>query len=68
MYKCCNCGAIFEEPSTFLVNYGEYFGSYSLTQEEGCPFCKNDFYPINTCKECGVEINDDEEYCEKCRR
>ena len=65
MYKCTNCGRLMDEPS-IEENHLTNDEHYAL--EEMCPFCHNYVYFVNTCKECGVEINDDEEYCEKCRR
>ena len=63
MYKCSNCGEIFEEPNTIKEDWGETFYV--------CPYCNGDYEEVHQCKECGEWHTEDELYdgwCEKCLR
>ena len=71
MYKCCECGHLFEEGEQ-AVTY-ETHGFYQPPYEEihSCPVCGGDFEEVHQCKECGDWHTDDELYdgwCEKCLR
>lgn len=63
MYKCLECGNIFEdgEQAEWREDYGEKFS--------GCPICKGDFVEARNCKWCGDVFTEEELYdglCEKC--
>ena len=71
MYKCCECGHLFEEGEQ-AVTY-ETHGFYQPPYEEihSCPVCGGDFEEVHQCKECGDWHYEDELYdgwCEKCLR
>ena len=71
MYKCCDCGNIFEEGEQAV--WSETHGLYSPPYEKwsGCPVCKGWYEEANQCKECGDWYTHDELYrglCENCIR
>ena len=71
MYKCCECGHLFEEGEQ-AVTY-ETHGFYQPPYEEihSCPVCGGDFEEVHQCNECGDWHYEDELYsgwCEKCLR
>ena len=70
MYRCCNCGHLFEEgeQAVWHENYGAEIGGETF---DGCPLCRGDYEEVHQCKECGDWHTDDELYdgwCEKCLR
>ena len=70
MYRCCNCGNMFEEgeQAVWHENYGAEIGGEYFS---GCPLCRGDFEEVHQCKECGDWHYEDERYdgwCEKCLR
>lgn len=69
MYRCEECGTIFEEPNILKENLGVLGGDYAILEHQVCPFCKIDgcFEEIEPCKICGSYENDkDGEYCKEC--
>ena len=63
MYKCSNCGEIFEEPNYIKEDWGETFSV--------CPYCNGDYDEVKQCNNCDEWHTDDELYdgwCEKCLR
>ena len=63
MYKCLNCGEIFEEAKPIKEDWGE---SFSV-----CPYCNGDYEEAKQCQECGEWHAENEMYdgwCEKCLR
>ena len=63
MYKCSNCGEVFEEPNAIKEDWGETFYV--------CPYCDDDYEEAHQCKECGEWHTENELYdgwCEKCLR
>lgn len=71
MYRCENCGHLFEEGKQ-AVTY-ETHGFYQPPYEEihSCPVCGGDFEEVHQCKECGDWHTEGELYegwCEKCLR
>ena len=63
MYKCSNCGEVFEEPNSIKEDWGETFSV--------CPYCNGDYEEAHQCKECDEWHTEDELYddwCEKCLR
>lgn len=70
MYKCKNCGHLFEEgeQEVWNENYGTEIGGEMFS---GCPMCRGSYEEVHQCKECGYWHTDDELYegwCEKCLR
>ena len=73
MFKCCNCGNLFEEgeEAIWYENQGECHGVTAMERFSGCPLCHDDYEEVHQCKECDEWHTDDELYdgwCEKCLR
>lgn len=69
MYRCKECGHLFEEGEEvkFQESRGECFGFPAYEQMSGCPLCNGDFVSVEPCKICGgYDLNDDEEFCKHC--
>jgi len=71
MYKCLNCGHVFEDGEQKVVkeNHGLPGGFYETS--EYCPICGGDFEETKPCKVCGSEQLDDDLYdgfCLDCLR
>lgn len=66
MYKCEECGMVFDEPIEFVVQDLEHFGTPCQETAYGCPKCKGTFEEANICKICG-KYTLEEEYCDECR-
>ena len=45
MFKCVECGRVFDEPKIWREDYGEYMC--------GCPFCGGNFEDAVRCDDCG---------------
>ena len=61
MYKCKDCGRLFEEP---YQHYEEDTGA----NEQGCPHCGSDYFTeVNVCKCCEDEYVEDD-FCEDCMK
>ena len=61
MYKCADCGYMFDEGITYTEDYGE--------QKEGCPRCGGYFEETVRCDECGEQFLEEEltsGLCEEC--
>lgn len=71
MFKCMECGYIFEEGEEKLAceNMGEYFGFNAVEKHLGCPHCEGAFEEIEPCKICGNYESKEifEEVCEICK-
>lgn len=46
MYKCWNCGLVFEEPKEWKEYRGECFGFPAYETMTGCPNCNSDYSEI----------------------
>ena len=73
MYRCCECGNLFEEgeQAVWYENQGECHGVTAMERFSGCPICHEDYEEVHQCKECGDWHSEDELYegwCEKCLR
>ena len=71
MYRCENCGNLFEEGEQAVWEETHGFDSPPYEKFSGCPVCKGDYEEVHQCKECGDWHSDDELYegwCEKCLR
>lgn len=71
MYKCVECGHIFEEgeEKRWDEYQGECFGFPYYEQMDGCPVCKGNFEKTVRCKLCNSEHLADELWsgvCEGC--
>ena len=62
MYKCLECGNLFEEgeEATWSENRGEFWGSPCSESVSGCPICKGEYEKTTKCKLCNSENLKDE--------
>lgn len=73
MYRCTECGNLFEEgeQAIWYENQGECHGVIAMEQFSGCPVCGGDYEEVHQCKKCGDWHTEDELYdgwCEDCLR
>ena len=71
MYKCLDCGHIFEEgeQQTWRENRGEFCGSSCSEEMEGCPLCCGEYEKTVHCISCGGNFLEEElrnGVCESC--
>lgn len=71
MYKCCECGHLFEEGEQKKISEtSEYFGTIEQTTYKVCPICEGEYEVAKPCKICGCYENmldNDEDFCEDCK-
>ena len=68
MYRCNECGHLFEEgeQATWMEMHGFTYGNGE--EFSGCPICKGDYEEVEPCKICGsYENKKDGEFCETCK-
>lgn len=67
MYKCLECGHLFEEgeQARWEESRGEFWGSPCSESMSGCPICKGYYEEAVKCKICGRWVED--EYCDDCK-
>ena len=71
MYRCCECGNLFEEGEQATWEETHGLDSPPYEKWSGCPICKGDYEEVRQCKKCGDWHTEDELYdgwCEKCLR
>ena len=71
MYRCANCGHLFEEGEQAVWEERHGFIDGPFEKWSGCPLCKSDYEEVRQCKECGDWHTENELYdgwCEKCLR
>ena len=71
MYRCCECGNLFEEGEQAVWEETHGLDSPPYEKFSGCPVCKGDYEEVHQCKECGDWHTENELYdgwCEKCLR
>ena len=71
MYRCCECGNLFEEGEQAVWEETHGLDSPPYEKFSGCPVCKGDYEEVHQCKGCGDWHTDDELYegwCEDCLR
>jgi RecJ-like exonuclease len=69
MYKCDDCGHIFEDGEEQIVreNHGECFGFPAYESYGACPMCGGTFEEVKPCKICGTfKLKKHSEYCNAC--
>ncbi len=76
MYKCCDCGCVFEEPKHYSEDRtpgGAFEGGSFIEHYEGCPYCSGAFEEATECDGCGeyffescLVSTKDGRYCEDC--
>lgn len=71
MFKCCDCGHLFEEGEQKRISEtSECFGAIEKTYYEVCPICEGVYEIAKPCKICGgydSMIDSDETFCEDCK-
>ena len=71
MYKCHDCGEVFETPKSVTVSLGQCFGFPADEEQSECPICgSDDFDAAELCESCGGYFFPDdleEGLCEDCR-
>ena len=70
MFKCCECGYVFEDPKAWEESRGEYWGVPCTETMYGCPKCRGDYEEAKECEECGEWHFSDEltdGLCESCQ-
>lgn len=60
MYRCCECGTLFEQPKTFQDYRGECWGTPAYETITGCPYCEGGYEEVAECELCGKIIPIDE--------
>ena len=71
MFRCCECGNLFEEGEQAVWEERHGLDSPPYETMSGCPVCKGDYEEVHQCKECGDWHYEDELYdgwCESCLR
>lgn len=73
MFKCIDCGHIFENGEEAIREERHPYGSTTASEYFSvCPICGDDFETTQSCKKCGGEFLEDEliggYYCEECLR
>ena len=71
MYKCTECGHLFEEGEQATWEETHGLDSPPYEKWSGCPVCKGDYEEVYQCDSCGDWHTEDELYdgfCEKCLR
>ena len=73
MYKCIDCGHVFEDgdQAVWYENQGECHGVTAMERFSGCPVCCGDYDEVHQCKKCGEWHIEGELYdgwCKKCLR
>ena len=69
MYKCLDCGEVFEEPASVRETHG-FTDGFAETFYM-CPYCNGDYEEVHQCQECDEWHTENELYsgwCEKCLR
>ena len=71
MFKCCNCGHIFEDGEQAVWEETHWLDYPPYEKWSGCPACRGDYEEVHQCKDCGDWHTENELYdgwCEKCLR
>jgi rubredoxin len=71
MYKCLDCGHIFDEPKQYSEDRtpgGAFDGGSFIEHYTGCPFCGGSFTTAMKCQGCDeyISIEDDYPFCTDC--
>ena len=70
MYKCLNCGHLFEEGEQIVSEglMGECHGMKVYERYEMCPVCKSEYKEASCCSMCGEYFIGEDDYCEDCKK
>lgn len=66
MYKCYDCGAVFDEPIEREEGRGEFWGVSCSETVSGCPECRGDYEEAYQCEICGEYFFEDELHSDVC--
>ena len=69
MYRCKNCGNLFEEGEQAVWEEQHGLDSPPYEKLSGCPVCRGGYEEVHQCKECGDWHSENELYdgwCENC--
>ena len=58
MYKCLDCGRVFEEPASWDESRGEFWGMPAYETVSGCPYCNSGDYEEYTEDDEGEQDDD----------
>ena len=53
MYKCCECGNLFEEGEQAVWEERHGLDTPPYEKWSGCPICKGDYEEVHQCEKCG---------------
>ena len=71
MFKCCECGHLFEDGEQAVWEERHGLDTPPYEQWSGCPLCRGGYEEVHQCQECDEWHTEDELYegwCEKCLR
>lgn len=66
MYKCLECGEVFDNPESWRERRGEFWGAPAYEEMAGCPNCRGDYEELVACELCGEEHEEDSLTCGVC--
>lgn len=66
MYKCYDCGAVFESPASHEEDRGEFWGFPCSETVNDCPNCGGDYEEVFQCEKCGEYFFEDELHSDVC--
>ena len=69
MYKCYDCGEVFENPPSHEESRGEFWGVSCSETVSGCPHCDGEYEEAFKCEKCGGYFFEDELHgnvCDSC--
>jgi DNA-directed RNA polymerase subunit RPC12/RpoP len=71
MYRCCNCGNLFEEPKHVREDRGEFWGAPCSEDVTYSPCCGDDYEEVYRCNGCDEYFTEDqlndEGLCKACK-
>ena len=75
MYKCLECGEVFEDPKKYcddLTPGGAFEGGSFLNYYSACPYCAGNYEEVEECFQCGeltiCEYIDGKLLCDNCAK
>ena len=69
MFKCCDCGKVFDEPRIYEEHH-PYGMGYATETFSCCPYCGENYEEAKLCKSCNEYFLDcelEDGICEECR-
>ena len=66
MYKCYDCGEVFESPDSHEEGRGEFWGVSCSETVSDCPNCGGDYEEAFRCEKCGEYFFEDEMHGDMC--